>query len=190
MSRAYRISVRESLRRVLRASDHVSTQLELLEILPQEQMAQLLAEELERRGFERRGKNLVRTGNGVTVQIDPSSAEVKVQAEAASKVSLDAQKSSLVDRDIGTVGVEKSKESARRALREELEKKAAQQAAELQRQVTDQLEASLADIRQELSQAVNRVTAEALKKKAAQMGQIKEVTEDPQSGSMTIVLEV
>ena len=33
-------------------------------------------------------------------------------------------------------------------------------------------------------------TAEALKQKAAQLGQIKEMTEDPQSGSMTIVLEV
>ena len=34
------------------------------------------------------------------------------------------------------------------------------------------------------------MTAEALKIKAAQMGQIKEITEDPQSGSLTIVVEV
>ena len=34
MSRAYRIKVQESLRRVLRASDHVRTELEMLEILP------------------------------------------------------------------------------------------------------------------------------------------------------------
>ena len=86
MSRAYRIRVRESLRRVIRAHDRVSTQLELLEVLPPEQMAQLLREELD--------------------------------------------------------------------------------------------------------QAVNRITAEALKQKAAQIGQIKELTEDPQSGSLTIVLEV
>ena len=47
MSRAYRIKVSESLNRVIRASDHVSTQLELLEILPQETMAALLEKELE-----------------------------------------------------------------------------------------------------------------------------------------------
>jgi hypothetical protein len=41
-----------------------------------------------------------------------------------------------------------------------------------------------------LDQVVNRVTAEALKRKAAQMGRIKEMTEDPQAGSLTIVVEV
>ena len=56
--------------------------------------------------------------------------------------------------------------------------------------MTDRLEAQLGDIRKELHQAVNRVTAEALKQKAAQLGQIKEVTEDPQSGSLTIKVEV
>ena len=40
------------------------------------------------------------------------------------------------------------------------------------------------------AEAVNRITAEALKKKAASLGQIKEMTEDPQSGSLTITVEV
>ena len=51
MSRAYRIKVRESLRRTIRAHDRVSTQLELLEVLPPEQMAQLLTEELKGRVY-------------------------------------------------------------------------------------------------------------------------------------------
>ena len=51
MSRAYRLRVRETLRRVIRASDHVSSQLELLEILPAEQMAELLAKELVGQGY-------------------------------------------------------------------------------------------------------------------------------------------
>jgi hypothetical protein len=41
-----------------------------------------------------------------------------------------------------------------------------------------------------LDQAVIRVTAVAPKRKAAQMEQIKEITEDPQSGSLTIIVEV
>ena len=36
MSRAYRVRVRESVRHTVRAEDHVSTSLELLEILPRE----------------------------------------------------------------------------------------------------------------------------------------------------------
>ena len=60
MSRAYRVSVRESRNRTLRAEDHVSTQLEILEVLPPEQMAALLADELERCGFQREGTRLTR----------------------------------------------------------------------------------------------------------------------------------
>ncbi len=60
----------------------------------------------------------------------------------------------------------------------------------MQTKVTDRLEQQLAGLRQELNQVVNRVTAEALERKAAQLGQIKELTEDPQTGSLTIVLEV
>jgi hypothetical protein len=37
---------------------------------------------------------------------------------------------------------------------------------------------------------VHQVTKEALKQKAAQLGAIKEITEDPKNGSMTIVVEV
>ena len=43
MSRSYRISVRECVNRVIRAEDRVSTNLEMLEVLPPEQMAGLLA---------------------------------------------------------------------------------------------------------------------------------------------------
>ncbi len=56
--------------------------------------------------------------------------------------------------------------------------------------MTDKLEARLGDVRKEMDEVVNRVTAEALKRKAASMGQIKEMTEDPQAGSLTIVVEV
>jgi len=43
----------------------------------------------------------------------------------------------------------------------------------MQTKVTDRLEAQLGGLREELDQVVNRVTAEALKRKAAQLGQIK-----------------
>src|SRR5690606_18780504 len=82
MSRAYRIKVRESLSRVIRASDHVSTQLELLEILPQEAMAELLERELVSLGFERQGEVLVREQNGVIVEIDPKTGTVTARIEA------------------------------------------------------------------------------------------------------------
>ena len=78
----------------------------------------------------------------------------------------------------------------RAGLRQDLEQRADPEEGKLQSAITDRLEAQLVDLRKELDQVVNRVTAEALKLKAAQIGQIKELTEDPQSGSLTIVLEV
>ena len=60
----------------------------------------------------------------------------------------------------------------------------------LQGEATEQLEGALADVRKELNDAVNAVTREALKRKAAQMGEIKEMSEDPEAGSLTIKVEV
>ena len=54
MSRAYRITVKESDTRHLKAGDEICTQLEILEILPPEDMAALLKEELKKRGFDQR----------------------------------------------------------------------------------------------------------------------------------------
>jgi hypothetical protein len=191
MSRAYRIRVRENLHRVVRATDHVSTQLELLEILPADQMAELLAAELERRGFHRRAGSLCRQQHqGITVEIDPESATVTVRSEAADRVQLAAEKSAVLDRDQGQAHAQQAKEAVRQDLQQDLQKQLARRQTEIQQQVTEKLEGSLADLRQELNQVVNRVTAEALKRKAAQIGQIKEMTEDRESGSLTIVLEV
>ncbi len=75
-------------------------------------------------------------------------------------------------------------------LKSDLEKKAEQQAAKTQSAATDKLENELRDVQPELNEVVNRVTAEALKQKAAQMGQIKEISEDAESGSLTIKVEV
>jgi hypothetical protein len=189
MSRAYRIKVRESLRRVLRAHDRVSTQLELLEVLPAEQMAQLLAEELKRRGFEEKGGALVRTQEGVTVRVEPATGTVSVEAHASQDADLEAEKTGRAFDDFGP-DAQQVKKQLRERLHQELERQAAEEAAALQAQVTDRLERELGGLRRELDQAVNRVTAEALKQKAAQLGQIKEMTEDPQTGSLTIVVEV
>src|SRR3954454_24059182 len=81
MSRSYRISVRESVNRVIRAEDRVSTELEILQVLPPEQMSGLLADELQSRGFEREGGQLVRRQDGVTVSVDPDTGTVTVSSE-------------------------------------------------------------------------------------------------------------
>jgi hypothetical protein len=189
MSRSYRISVRESVNRVIRAEDSVSTELEILEVLPPEQMSGLLADELQSRGFRREGGRLVRRQDDVTVSVDPDTGTVTVSSEASEQTTIEGEKVGRAFDDVGQ-HANQVRENLRQELQRDLDKKVNEKTAALQGQVTDRLEGELSNLRQELDQAINRVTAEALKRKAAQLGQIKEITEDPQAGSLTIVVEV
>lgn len=189
MSRSYRIRVRETLRRVIRASDHVSSQLELLEILPPEQMAGLLGQELASRGFKLADGKAVRKENGVKISVELSSGTVVVEAQSQESVALSQEKEGRAYDDTGP-NAKQVEGQLRSELQKDLEKQADKERAKLQKQVTEKLEGELADLKQELDQAVNRATAAALKLKASQMGQIKQLTEDPASGSLTIVVEV
>lgn len=189
MSRAYRIRVHESLQRVVRAQDSVQTQLELLEILPCDQMAELLGQELERRGFTRDGQTLTRKQEGTTTTVDLATGTLTVQSELAEQLALEGERTGRGWTHSGTSD-ENTRQKLQEQVRKDLESQADQKATDLQKQATDRLEAQLGDLRRELDQAINRVTAEALKIKAAQLGAIKEMTEDAETGSLTIVLEV
>lgn len=189
MSRAYRISVSESLQRVIRAEDHVSTRLEILEILPCDQMADLLAIELEKEGYEREGDLMTKDLDGTRVSVDVKTGEVVVRRESDQSVEVSGSKSGNAYDDVGPSS-SKIRENLKNQLDKQLEGQVSEKEQQLQKEVTDALEAELSDLRKELDQVVNRATAAALKQKASSLGQIKELTEDPETGSMTIVLEV
>lgn len=189
MSRSYRISVRECVNRVIKAEDSISTQLEILEVLPPEQMAGLLADELEKEGYRREGNLLVKEEDGVVISVNTETGEVTVSSEASEATKVEGERSGRAYDDIGP-HASQVRENLRQELQRDLEKKVEDKAGALQGKVTDKLEGQLGDLRQELDKVVNRVTAEALKRKAASLGQIKEITEDPQAGSLTIVVEV
>src|SRR5262245_60178616 len=99
MSRAYRIRVRESVQKVIRAEDHVSNTVELLDILPPVRMGELLGHELEKRGFERDGRTATRTQHGVTVEIELETGQVTVRAEAKDEIELNEEREMLADTD-------------------------------------------------------------------------------------------
>ena len=188
MSRAYRVRVEETLRKIVRAEDHVSCQLELLEILPCEQMSQLLAAELSKLGFTIDGDTATRQEQDVTITVDLPSATVVVQAASDKELDLKSAKVARVydDRQLAAT----TEGMLRKEAQQELAAMGQHAESLLQRQVTDQLEAKLGDIRKELESAANRATAAALKQRAAQLGHIKSISEDPEAGSLTIVVEV
>jgi DNA anti-recombination protein RmuC len=189
MSRAYRIRVKERLSQDLSASDEVCADLEVLEILPGDQMADLLSKELKARGFEEKEGELVRSKDGVTVIVDPKSGKVSVRTEKEEKVELETEKEGWGYDDVGPQGQQIRRQLSEQA-KAELERRSQRSQERLQGEATEQLEKVMGEVRKELSDAVNAVTREALKQKAAQLGQIKEMTEDSEAGSLTIKVEV
>ncbi len=169
--------------------DEVRSQLEILEILPAVEMAELLAQELAARGFQKRGNQAVRKSEQVEVLVDLTSGEVTVRAAQQKDVALSGERDGWSYDEDGR-GSKELKKRVAEQIRQSLEKDAEKQAAELQGAVTDALERQLGDVAAELDRAVNRATAEALKRKAAQLGRIKQLADDAESGSLTIVVEV
>ena len=194
MSRAFRIRqavrVQDTLKKDLSASDEICTELELLEILPPEQMAALLKEALRERGFEEENGKMVRRDGDLTIRVDPATAAVTIQVAGCEEIELKGTKETNVFVDEGKAHEDVVAEGLRQAIRKELEQRAEEKTENLQRKVSAELEAQLGDISRELDQVVNEVTRSALKRKAASLGEIKEMSEDPQSGSLTIKVEV
>lgn len=113
MSRAYRIRVKESSRRELKGSDEICTDLEVLEILPPEQMSELLKKELKEKGFAEQDGKLVRKDGDVTITVDPKTCEVTVRSEVGEEVTLEAERTEQAYDDVGP-GSKEVRERCRR----------------------------------------------------------------------------
>ena len=190
MSRAYRISLNDSDTRCLKAGDEIGTQLEILEILPPEDMAALLKQELAKRGFvEQDNGTMTRSAGTVTVTADPCSGEIAVKAQAEETVSQEAKREASGFNDVGP-NENSLRDRVKEQLKQDLDKKFEQEQSRLQNEATERLEKHLQEIQPEISEIVNKITRDALKQKASQMGAVKEIYEDPETGSLTIKVEV
>ncbi len=190
MSRAYRISVSESVRRHVRVSDGIRTHLELLDVVPADTMCELLAAELGQRGFELDGDEMVRTDDdGVEIRIGvkgQNAGEVTVRVAREKDVDIKVEKSQRTYEETA----DSAREDLRKQVAQAIERRAEDEEAQLSAEVTETLERKLHDLRRELDQIGNRVTAEALKVRARQLGEVREISEDPETGSLTIKVRV
>ncbi len=193
MSRAYRISVSESVTRVVHVEDGVTTGLELLPILPPADMQRVLRDELLRRGFvvvEGDPGTVVRVeADGIVIEVELASAQVTVSLDDTSSVEASASRS--VTSEQPPLAAEVSiREKLQKKVDEDLEKSVARQAERAREAVTERLEKRLGDLRRELDQVVNGATATALKERAAQLGEIETVDENAETGELTITVKV
>lgn len=157
MSRGYRVAW-VTVQTTVTASDSLSMGLSLLGILPPEEMASLLRDELLRDGWSRTRKGtLVKHTDGVVATLDSTATAVTVTTETTA--------------DIAGVGIsaDVAQEAAKRSA------KTAQ--VRLTQAAKATLESAEPDLRVHLGEAVQRVYVEALRRKAASMGKVESVLE-------------
>ena len=185
MSRAIVVRVSESVVRTIHVEDGVQSPLELLPVLPAERMAELLAVELAAQGFVRDGDLARRTdADGVDVTVDLRAATVTVKLGAGERVGEEVELSERAYR-----GRERVEEELRDAAIAELERRLAEKAEAMRREVTEKLERKLGDLKAELDGAIGRATVASLTERAAQLGAIQEVVTDD-AGNVTIKVKL
>ena len=185
MSRPYVIRVAETVRRHVVLEDGVEARLDVLEVLPAEDMTALLEEELTRRGFASSGGVATRVeAGGVVVRVDVAARKIHVGIREAQDLEV------TVERAVRTYEEQGVTEEHRATVRREGEIRLDAAREERRREVTVAIEQRVVDLRSELDDVVVKVTQEALRRRAGQLGEIQSIEEDAETGSLTIRVRV
>ena len=181
MSRAYRIRISETLDKLIHLEDGLAERLEILDILPQEQMGACLADALEAQGFLRTEDTPDvlehSTEDGVTIRVDIRTGQLEARVKGETHVQLKKEHTTTVV-DPTKNELQKAEEKLSEAVKARLEEEAQQQAEAERQKLTARLEKEIARIRPKVEAALNQATASALKTRAAQLGEIESIQED------------
>jgi len=157
MSRAYRVTW-VTVASNVNTDDTLTMNLSLLGILPEDEMAALLREELARRGWKLgEGGALTGVVQGLDASLSPDAAKVTVTARAEGDVSARG-----TSRDDAKAALQRAEGAAR---------------DELKAGVARRLTAAEPDLRATMGEVIQRAYVEALKRKAASMGAVESLQE-------------
>ena len=176
MSQCYRVQLQASISRTVEAEDSVSYPLELTALLPEPEMRDLLASALAQQGWTADGRIFRRTGpSGEALELDLDTMTLTARLARQSEVVTDVEA-------VGRAESQTHAEQEARRLLQERGEAAGQGIAEagkrtLQREVSAALAAGEDARRAELHGVLQQVYAEALKRKAGQLGNVMEVLE-------------
>lgn len=187
MSRAFRIRSADSRTETVHVEDGICTQLEILDVLPKEEMAELLARELAERGFERDGRIMRKVDGEVNIDVDLVEGTVSARIAVEKVVEAQGSEEGWSETPEGTDDLRRRMKGA---VDRQIQRKFDSERGKLTDQAAATLEKSLRDVKDDLDRAASRATAEGLKVKASRLGDIEEVTEDPETGSITIRVRV
>ena len=137
MSRAYRISVSDSIKRHIKVEDGIQTTLDLLPILSPDRMMEILAAELEGLGFKREGEEAKRADeDGVEVTVDLKTSTITARLAAESNLEITRKKNATIEEE----DMDGAEDELKAKLQQELEKEAESEQDKLRQEVTEQLD--------------------------------------------------
>jgi hypothetical protein len=176
MSRGYRIRwpqpVWHSASEKIESEDGISMDVGILEILPEAEMLALLREQLAGAGWTEAGDGAMRaTIAGVDVELSADGKTVTAKATAKREVSVRTTNQGELEGRLAKQG-----DKARR---------------ELSREVAAKVVGAEAEVREAVQSALQRVYVDALKRKAASMGDIESIHEGQgEGGELELTIKV
>lgn len=184
MSRAYRVAVSASLTKTIAAADRLRATIELLPILSAARMGQLLRQELREQGYREQGEVLVGAHNNLQLQVWPEQRRIEISVARQLELSRERETEATVWDDERALVA--AVEVTRAHLEAGLEAEFAAEQERLREALTVEIESELPALRSALDALTHRVLAAALKEKAAALGEVSELLEDRETGSLTI----
>lgn len=180
MSQCYRVQLKESVTRVVKGEDSISYPIELTQILPPEEMLDLLKEQLKEQGWEADNEDetvFVTEGpGGEALRIDLEEMELTASISSERIVKTQAEAHGASERSENQAQADaKAKLAQEVQMRGDSIEDAGTK--ELQAEVTEQLAESESDRQRQMNEILQKVYAESLKRKARQLGDVVETLE-------------
>ena len=201
MSRPYRILVQKVVEQEVTAGDRSTLRLKLDPVLPPERLAEVLGEVLQRNGWERTADGAYEKdrGDGENLTCDVATGEVTAVIELETQVRQTVHKEirgdtwnwrqmrEMTDQELDDVRQrEEEKLTAEVTAHQRDEAESA-----LREEVRRRLDEGADERRREVNRVVLEVMGEALKEKAAELGQVQRVDEhwDGEAYELTIAVK-
>jgi hypothetical protein len=199
MSQSYVIRVSASVKETVNAKDKRTKTIVLTGILPEAEQKEILEEKLKAQGWEEAeadsegsgGKVLVRKRGQVTETLDLETMVVEATVELERTLERSRTITVRGDRDLENEGERREKEqtSLERSIAITDDERGEAE-TNMQRAIAEELECTDAERDEELNEAVREVYAESLKRKAASLGTITEVSESQAGDDYELVIKI
>jgi hypothetical protein len=186
MSQTYKLELAE-VEVVASGCDSITTKLSSLSVLPEAEMRECLKNVLAESGYSPvEGGGLVsRNVDGCRVEIDPDSLAVRVTVER--EVAKDEVVKVMVPRNLAD---QKRDRERSEKIAKAVEEKKQQLSEEATREATAELAKALPLARREIDAVNHRWLSEALKRKAAQIGEVQRVEQNDAERTLTISIKI